>query len=123
MTEYDADQIVQQALRHAPLPPAPHLTPRVLARIRALTPRPQFRLFWTDYALSLFATGMMGMALLMWQTLTPVAVARLQIQFWLIVQQMGGLGLAALLGGLVLVGLAVFSAALILAWPFQPRGV
>jgi hypothetical protein len=109
---------VDEALRTYPLQPAPAtLAPRVMARLRALTPAPRFRLSWIDYALSLFAASMLGLALLGWQALTPQLLLRLQVQTLLIARHVGILGGAALVGGLALAGGACLLAALILARP------
>lgn len=112
---------VEEALRTYPLKPAPAtLAPRVAARLRALAPVPRFRLTWIDYALSLFATGMLGLAFLGWQVLTPQLLLKLQWQSWLILQQLGIVGGVALVGGLALAVGACGLAALILARPIQP---
>ena len=111
-------QQVDEGLRTYPLKAAPAtLAPRVSARLRALSPAPKFRLLWTDYAISLFAAGMLGLGLLGRQLLTPQLLLRLQFYTLLIVEQVGIVGGAALVGGLLLAGAACVLAALILAQP------
>ncbi len=111
---------VDEALRTYPLKPTPAtLAPRMAARLRALAPAPRFQLMWTDYALSLFAAGMLGLALLAWQVVTPQTLVRFQFHALRIVQQVGVVGVGALLGGLVLAIGACGLAALILARPFE----
>src|SRR5262245_55348173 len=113
-------QQVDEALRTYPLKPAPNsLSPRVMARLRALSPAPRFRLMWTDYAISLFAAGMLGLVFFGWQLLTPQLLLQLRYQALLIAQHIGLLGGAALVGGLLLAGGACVVAALILARPLQ----
>ena len=118
-------QQVDEALRTYPLKAAPAtLAPRVAARLRrlgtgALSPAPRFRLMWMDYAISLFAAGMLGLALFGWQLLTPQMLLQLQFQALLIAQHVGLVGGAALAGGLLLAGGACAAAALILVRPFS----
>jgi hypothetical protein len=95
---------VDAALRTAPIPSAPPaLTPAVLARIRALSPAPRFRLTWLDIAIPLFLSGTATALYLVWRSLPPYVTqqiaVRLQIQFLLLSQQVGlpVLGAAALL--------------------------
>ncbi len=110
LNDREAFALVDDALRTEPLsPPPPTLAPAVLARIRALRPvlLPRFRLAWIDYAVSLFATGMVALAFLLWQSITPQMMmqAKLQILLW---QQLPGATLlwASLLGGLILTAAA-----------------
>lgn len=111
---------VDEALRTYPLRPVPRtLAPQVTARLRSLAPAPRFRLMWADYALSLFAAGMLGLALLGWQVLTPHVLLKLQWQALRIGQQLGVVGGVALVGGLALAVGACGLAALILARPVQ----
>lgn len=113
---------VDEALRTYPLAPAPAtLAPRVAARLRALSPAPRFRLMWTDYVISLFAAGMLGLALLGWQVLTPQTWLRLQFYILLIAQHIGIVGGVALVGGLLLAGGACLLAMMILARPVYTR--
>lgn len=50
------DPAIEAALRTAPLAPAPPLLyATVMQRVRRTVPRPVFRLYWLDLALSLFA--------------------------------------------------------------------
>ena len=110
LNDREAFALVDDALRTEPLsPPPPTLAPAVLARIRALRPAPlpRFRLAWIDYAVSLFATGMVALAFLLWQSITPQMMmqAKLQILLW---QQLPGATLlwASLLSGLILTAAA-----------------
>ena len=118
--------LVDDALRTQALsPPPPTLAPAVLARIRALrsAPRPRFRLTWIDYAMSLFTTGMVALAFVLWKSATPQMMmqAKLQILLW---QQLPGAALlwVSLLGGLILtaaaflVAVAVFARRPVLAY-------
>jgi len=106
---------VDDALRTIPLAPAPPtLSPRVMARIRALTPAPRFRLAWIDYVVGLFIAGMTGLLLLLWQSIPPLEAARAQLQFslWL---RLSGLNLLwpALLGGVILMAGALLTAGVV----------
>ena len=113
-------QQVDEGLRTYPVKAAPAtLAPRVSARLRALTPAPKFRLLWSDYALSLFAAGMLGLGLLGRQLLAPQLLLRLQFYALVVVEQVGIVGGVALAGGLLLAGAACVLAALILAQPFS----
>lgn len=71
MAEQEAWARVGAALRAYPLarPPAT-LAPAVMARVRRLQ-RPRFRLEWTDYALSLFATGMVALTWWLLRSILP----------------------------------------------------
>lgn len=110
-------EAVEDALRTYPLTPAPPtLSQAVMARVRALAPAPRFRLQWIDYAISAFAAGMMGLALSLWQSITPQMAARAQFQVLLWMQHSGFQWWAGtLLAGLVLAGGALMLAALVLA--------
>jgi len=78
--------VVDDALRTYPLAPAPaSLRPRVMTRIRALA-APRFGLQFLDYAVSLFGAGMAGLALALWQSVTPQMAAHAQLQ-WLFLAQ------------------------------------
>src|ERR1051325_7056079 len=82
LTEPEALAAVEDALRTYPLASAPAaFTPKVMRRIRALTPAPRFRLAWIDYALSLFAAGMAGLLVFLWQSIPPHVTTRVQLQF------------------------------------------
>lgn len=115
---------VDDALRTYPLAPTPAtLRPALLARLRALTPPPRFRLRFLDYAISLFVAGMLGLGLALWQSLTPALAARLQLQI-LYAAQVIRFNLAlfgpvapislALVGAAVLTGI---TALLLRVWP------
>ncbi len=119
LNDREAFTLVDDALRTQPLsPPPPTLAPAVLARVRALRPAPlpRFRLAWIDYAVSLFATGMVALAFLLWQSITPQMMmqAKLQILLW---QQLPGATLlwVSLLGGLVLTAAAGLAAVAVFA--------
>jgi hypothetical protein len=119
LNDREAFALVDDALRTEPLsPPPPTLAPAVLARIRALRPAPlpRFRLAWIDYAVSLFATGMVALAFLLWQSITPQMMmqVKLQILLW---QQLPGATLlwASLLGGLILTAAAFLAAVAVFA--------
>ena len=78
---------VDDALRTAPLAPAPaSLRSGVAARLRVLAPAPRFRLQFLDYAISLFGAGMLGLAALLWQSITPRMAAHAQLE-WLYLAQ------------------------------------
>ncbi len=119
LNDRDAFAPVDDALRTEPLsPPPPTLAPAVLARIRALRPEPppRFRLAWIDYAVSLFATGMVALAFVLWQSVTPQMMmrAKLQILLW---QQLPGAALlwVSLVGGLILTAAAFLVAVAVFA--------
>ena len=98
------------------------LAPTVMARIRALAPAPRFRLAWVDYAVSLFAAGMVGLVLLLWQSITPQMAARMQLQWQLILQRSGWqTWVGAFASGLALAGCALLLTALIFAQASAPR--
>jgi len=72
---------VDEALRTAPLAVVPPtLAPAVMRRVRGLTAAPRFRLVWLDYALSLFAAGLAGLLLLLWQAVPAWLTPRLQLE-------------------------------------------
>ena len=87
----DADSAtVAEALRTYPLaPPPPTLLPGVVARLRTLPAgiRPKFRLGWFEWAISLFTTGLAGVGFVLWQSVPPHLVARLQIEWMLFLHQ------------------------------------
>lgn len=119
LNDRDAFAPVDDALRTEPLsPPPPTLAPAVLARIRVLRsePPPHFRLAWIDYAVSLFATGMVALAFVLWQSVTPQMMmrAKLQILLW---QQLPGAALlwVSLVGGLILTAAAFLVAVAVFA--------
>lgn len=108
---------VDEALRTCPRSPAPPGFSRaVAARIRALTPAPRFRLGWIDYAVSLFAAGMAGLAFLMWQSIPPLWLARVQLESSLLLADPApALLVPAVAGGLLLAAAALFTAAVVFA--------
>ena len=119
LTEPEALAVVDEALRTYPLAPAPDaFTPKVMSRIRALTPAPRFHLAWIDYAISVFAAGMAGLLVLLWQSIPPqmAAQAQLQILFIFLHFNLSLLGPALLGGGLLA------AAALLMAVALFARG-
>jgi hypothetical protein len=119
------DAAVDEALRAYPLTPAPQtLAPAVMTRIRTLSPAPRFRMGWLDYALSLFAAVMVGLALLGLVTLLSspsAALARLQFSVWMQSVSVFPFALPALAGGLACAALAFVATALLFTRP--PPGV
>src|SRR5689334_5201956 len=106
LTEPEAFAAVDEALRTYPLAPAPAaFTPKVMSRIRALTPAPRFRLAWIDYAVSLFAAGMVGLLMVLWQSIPPQMAAHIQLQmlYLFLHFNFATLGPALLAGGLLAV--------------------
>lgn len=80
---------ITDALQTYPLQRAPiSLLPSVMKRLKALPEpiRPRFRIGWLEYAIGLFTTGMAGFSYLLWQSLPPQVLARLQVE-WLIMLQ------------------------------------
>jgi len=120
---YDPQSAIDDALRTFPLAPVPlTLAPIAMARIRAMAPAPRFRLAWMDYALSLFGTGMVSLALLFWQSITLQMAARMQLQWLLILQRSGWqTWVGAFASGLALAGCALLLTALIFAQASAPR--
>ena len=108
---------VDDALRTYPLAPAPlSLVPSVIARIHAPSLAPRFRLEWLDYALSLFAAGMVGLGLVIWQSISPQLALDMQTQLSdLLLYPDLRMWVMALLGGLVLAACALALAALVFA--------
>ena len=84
LTEHDraAYAAVDDALHtYPPAPVPPTLAPAVMARVHALSPAPHFRLEWIDYALSLFAAGMVGLGLTFWKPISTQLAVEAQGQF------------------------------------------
>ena len=107
---------VDDALRTFPLAAAPPaLSPKVMARIRALAPAPRFRIRWLDFAVSLFIAGMVGLAILFWQTLPLQVTARAQMEAIFFLQHSGLIMLWPVLAG---AGLGAALALLIAATVF-----
>ena len=106
---------VDEALATYPLAPAPaNFLPTLMARIQGLEPVPRFRLNWLDYVISLFVAGMVGLVFLLPRVIPPQIGAQLQVQFWLLQQYFSFVYLwLALLGGLGLFALMIFSALLL----------
>jgi|SRR6185436_6618696 len=115
LTEAEALAAVDDALRTYPLAPAPAaFTPKVMSRIRALTPTPRFSLAWIDYAISLFAAGMAGLLILLRQSIPPQTAmqAQLQIMYLFMRFNVALLWPALLVGGLVAVAVLLMAVAL-----------
>lgn len=75
----DTASTVEAALHTYPLTPVPpQLRVRVMQRIAQL-PHPRFQLTWLDYALTLFGGSFAATPLIIWQTLTPQMIVRIQI--------------------------------------------
>jgi hypothetical protein len=78
----EAASTVEAALHTYPLTPAPpQLKVNIMRRIAQLT-RPRFRLTTLDYALTLFGSSMAATPLIIWQTLTPQMILRLEIALY-----------------------------------------
>jgi hypothetical protein len=89
-----ADTAIADALQTYPYEPAPgSLFPGVMARLQALPMRvrPRFRLGWLEYALGLFTTSMAGLGYMVWQSLPPQVLARLQVEWLIALQRVGHL--------------------------------
>ncbi len=115
LTEAEALAAVDDALRTYPLAPAPAaFTPKVMSRIRALTPTPRFHLAWIDYAISLFAAGMAGLLILLWQSIPPQMAMQAQLQILYLSLRFNIVLLwpALLVGGLVAVAVLLMAVAL-----------
>jgi hypothetical protein len=118
-TDRAAYAAVDEALRTAPLgavPPA--LVPAVMARVRGLVAAPRFRLVWLDYALSLFAAGLAGLLLLLWQAVPAWLAPRLQLEVlhWSYYTPPAALW-GALVSGLGLAAVAVVTVGILLVRP------
>ena len=108
---------VDDALRTYPLTPAPPtLSPRVMARLRSLTPAPRFRLAWIDYAISLFVTGMAALIFILWQSISPLEAARARMQISFVLMHFPtALLWPALLGALLAMTAALLAAGVVFA--------
>jgi hypothetical protein len=107
------ETIVEDALQTYPLATAPAtLLPAVMARIQAMKAIPPFRLDWFDYAISLFVAGMAWAIFLVWRyTPWPQLIQLPTAPQW---QIFGPINLwIILLGGLVLLGGGILTAATI----------
>ncbi len=81
---------IADALRTYPLAPnPPTLFSGTMARIRALptTAPPRFHIGWIDYAIGLFTTTTAGVSLLLWQSIPPQVMARLQVELLILLQR------------------------------------
>jgi len=77
----ELDDALTDAAQNAPYSaPPPALFPAIMSRVRQLAPA-RFRIRPLDYALSAFVAGMLGLATLIWQLLTPQQLAHLQLEF------------------------------------------
>ncbi len=114
---------VDDALRTYPLAPAPlTLAPAIITRIHASSPAPHFRLEWLDYALSLFAAGMVGLGLVIWQSISSQLAADAQIQLVMLLRYPDtAVWVVAFLCGLALAACALALAALIFAQTSTPH--
>ncbi len=101
---------IEDALHTYPLAAVPpNLSPAVMSRIRALSPKPalQFRLTWLDYAVMLFGAAMLGVGFFLWQFLTPELWPQLQYELPFLVQNLNlEVWTSVFIGG---IALAVFS--------------
>jgi hypothetical protein len=89
---------VTDALRTYPLADSPPgLEAGIFSRLRALPAgvRPKFRLHWYDFAISAFTTSMAGLGFVLWQSVPPPVMARLQVEgliwFHRLIQMVPGL--------------------------------
>lgn len=130
-----AYEAVDDALRTYPLEPPPaDILPSVMRRIegirqieemRRVEARraiPRFRPLWIDYAVSLFASGMVGLGLLLLGSfpISPHLVPDIEIQFLLLWQRIRyahSLLWPALVGGVIFA-----IAAFLIAWGVFARG-
>ena len=68
LNEVAAYTIVDEALQSYPLAePPPEFVAAVINQLPSTRIKPQFRLDWFDYAISLFATGMAALLLILWR--------------------------------------------------------
>lgn len=118
---------VDDALRTYPLAaPPPYLLDQVMERLEVASPAPtpRFRLTWLDYALSLLAASVVGVALVLWRLLPPQVAARAQGQLLLLAQGVNPqILVVALVGALALVAVALFASAALFERqpPTRPR--
>jgi hypothetical protein len=115
-SENSSPDPIEDALRTFPAAAAPDLRGAVLARLRALSPPPRFRLHWLDYAVSLVAAGTIGVSLALWQWAAAVFWPTAQYRAVFLLQQYSQAAFwPVLLGGLAALAAAVVLAIAILA--------
>lgn len=77
---------LEDALQTYPIIPAPAgFSGMVMDNVRASAPIPQFRLSWIDYALTIFATSMIALTLILWRFVPVQWIMRIKFQvfvFW-----------------------------------------
>jgi len=122
---YDDLEIVEDALRTWPRAQTPRgFSSRVLRRIENATPhaRLKFRLTWLDLALGLFTVSIPPVLLLIWNSLPPIVLMRLQFRLSMLQSAPQTEGLIAL-GVLGLFGLTALLAlaACLFIFPSAPR--
>lgn len=86
----EQDALIEDALKSQPLAPMPHsITANVMSRIQAgpIQQRPPL-VTWNDFVLSLFIALSIGSVLFALQSLPPVAMAKLQVQWILLYQDL-----------------------------------
>lgn len=119
------DQItaaVDDALRTYPLAPAPGtLRLRVMARLQTSAAPLRFRLQFLDYAVSLFGALMVGLALMFWQTLSPLSARLALLQLGYLVQVLGYHTRALEPAGWVLLITCAAAGGVVLALVSRPR--
>jgi len=72
---------LEDALQTYPITPAPAgFSKKVLDKVYASTPKPQFQLSWFDYALTFFSTSMVGLVLLLWQFIPTQRIMLVRFQ-------------------------------------------
>ena len=108
----EQDALIEDALKSQPLAPMPRsITANVMSRIQAVPSQQRPALVtWNDFVLSLFIALSIGAVLFALQSLPPVAVVKLQIQ-WILLYQDFIVNARWLLPALFF-GLAAFFAAL-----------
>ena len=108
----EQDALIEDALNSQPLAPMPRsITANVMSRIQAVPSQQRPTLVtWNDFVLSLFIALSIGAVLFALQSLPPVAVVKLQIQ-WILLYQDFIVNARWLLPALSF-GLAAFFAAL-----------
>ena len=108
----EQDALIEDALKSQPLAPMPRsITANVMSRIQAVPSQQRPMLVtWNDFVLSLFIALSIGAVLFALQSLPPVAVVKLQIQ-WILLYQDFIVNARWLLPALSF-GLAAFFAAL-----------
>ena len=84
----EQDALIEDALKSQPLAPMPRsITANVMSRIQAVPSQQRPTLVtWNDFVLSLFIALSIGAVLFALQSLPPVAVVKLQIQ-WILLYQ------------------------------------